>query len=218
MQLYGQFALDEFIFNEFFGIDCKGSKRNKYGVQAGYKCINAFKISNLDLHLEYNSARPYTFQKKQNFQSYSNLRTPLTHPRGANFREFLAIIRYQPIPKLNLTPLAMHQLYGTDPDPETNFGGNVLKNRLIGSPTGLFGNFIGQGIKNTVVQTNLNASYMLRHNFFVDVTHTFRRSTAQDLDRPDVSQLLQLGIRWNFLRPDYNNKPPPCGHFSLNSG
>jgi hypothetical protein len=98
----------------------------------------------------------------------------------------------------------MHQLYGTDPNPETNFGGDLLKNRLVGSPTGLFGNFIGQGIENTVVQTNLNASYMLRHNFFVDATHTFRRRTAHDLDSPETSQLLQLGIRWNFLRPDYN--------------
>jgi hypothetical protein len=204
MQLYGQFALDEFVFNEFFGIDGKGSKRNKYGVQAGYKYINAFKISNLDLQVEFNTARPYTFQEKQDYQSYSNWRTPLTHPRGANFREFLGILRYQPIPKLNLTLIAMHQLYGADPDPETNFGGDILKNRLVGSPTGLFGNFIGQGIENTVVQTNFNASYMLRHNFFIDATHTFRRRTAQDLDSPESSQLLQLGIRWNFLRPDYN--------------
>ena len=204
MQLYGQFALDEFVFGEFFGIDGKGSKRNKYGVQAGYKYINAFKISNLDLQLEFNSARPYTFQEKQDYQSYSNWRTPLTHPRGANFREFLGIIRYQPLPKLNLTLLAMHQLNGADPDATTNFGGDVLKNRLVGSPTGLFGNFIGQGIENQVIQTNLNASYMLRHNFFIDATHTFRRRTAQNLDIPESSQLIQLGLRWNFLRPDYN--------------
>jgi len=204
MQLYGQFALDEFVFGEFFGIDGKGSKRNKYGMQAGYKYINAFKVSNLDLQLEFNSARPYTFQEKQDYQSYSNWRTPLTHPHGANFREFLGIIRYQPLPQLNLTLLAMHQLYGADPDATTNFGGDILKNRLVGSPTGLFGNFIGQGIENQVIQTNLNASYMLRHNFFIDATHTFRRRTAQDSDSPESSQLIQLGLRWNFLRPDYN--------------
>ncbi len=204
MQLYGQFALDEFVFNEFFGIDGKGSKRNKYAVQAGYKYINAFKISNLDLQLEFNTARPYTFQEKQNYQSYSNWRTPLTHPLGANFREFLGILRYQPIPKLNVTLLGMYQFYGDDPNPETNFGGDVLKNRLVGSPTGLFGNFIGQGVENTVVQTNFNVSYMIKHNFFIDGSHTYRRRTAQDLDSPEVSQLLQLGFRWNFIRPEYN--------------
>jgi hypothetical protein len=79
----------------------------------------------------------------------------------------------------------------------------VLKNRLEGSPTGLYNNFIGQGVENQVVQSNLNASYMLKHNFFIDATHTFRRRTAEDLDSPEVNQLVQLGIRWNFLRPDY---------------
>ena len=161
-------------------------------------------MSNLDLQLEYNSARPYTFQEKIDYQSYSNWRTPLTHPRGANFREMLGIIRYQPIAKLNVTFLTMYQLYGADPDEETNWGGDVLKNRLEGSPTGLFGNKIGQGIENNVIQTNLNASYMLRHNFFIDASHTFRRRTAQDLDSPETSQYLQLAFRWNFIRPDYN--------------
>jgi len=204
VQLYGQFALDEFVFGEFFGIDGKNSKRNKYGVQAGFKYIDMFKISNLDLQLEYNSARPYTFQEKNDYQSYSNWRTPLTHPRGANFREFIGIVRYQPIPKLRLTFTSMYQLYGADPDAETNWGGDVLKNRLQGSPTGLFNNLTGQGVKNQYVQTNLNASYMLKHNFFIDATHTFRRTTAEDLDSPKTKQLLQLGVRWNFLRPDYN--------------
>ncbi|WP_057939326.1 hypothetical protein [Algoriphagus resistens] len=204
MQVYGQFALDEFVFSEFFGQDGEGSKRNKFGIQAGYKYMDLFKISNLDLQLEFNSARPYTFQEKINYQSYSNWRTPLTHPRGANFREMLGIIRYQPIPKLNLTLLGMYQFYGADPDAETNWGGDVLKNRLEGSPTGLFGNEIGQGIENRVVQTNLNASYMLKHNFFIDASHTFRKRTAQDLDKPETTNYLQVAFRWNFIRPDYN--------------
>lgn len=204
MEVYGQFALDEFVFNEFFGIDGKGSKRNKFGAQAGYKYINAFGLSNLDLQLEFNAARPYTFQEKFEHQSYSNWRNPLTHPRGANFREFISIIRYQPIPKLNISLQGMYQLYGTDPDAETNYGGDVLKNRLEGSPTGLFGNYIGQGIENKVVQTNLVASYMLKHNLFIDANHTFRRRTAQDLDAPESSQFVQVGVRWNFIRPDYN--------------
>lgn len=204
MQLYGQFALDEFVFNEFFGIDGKNSKRNKYGIQAGFKYIDVLKVSNLDLQLEFNSARPYTYQEKHDYQSYSNWRTPLTHPLGANFRETIGILRYQPIPKLNITLLALHQFFGDDPSEDFNYGKDVLKNRLEGSPTGLFNNVIGQGVENQVIQTNLNASYMLKHNFFIDATHTFRRRTAENLDSPETNQFLQLGIRWNFLRPDYN--------------
>ncbi|MDF2157586.1 hypothetical protein [Algoriphagus sp. CAU 1675] len=204
MQLYGQFALDEFVFNEFFGIDGKGSKRNKYGVQLGYKYLNVLDISNLDLQLEFNTARPYTFQEKFDYQSYTNWRTPLTHPRGANFREVLGIVRYQPLPRLNLSLVGMYQVYGSDPDAETNWGGDILKNRLYGNPTGLFGNETGQGIENTIIQSNLTASYMLRHNFFIDASHTYRRRSAQDLNSPESSQFLQLGIRWNFILPDFN--------------
>lgn len=204
MQFYGQFALDEFVFNEFFGIDGKGSKRNKYGVQLGYKYMDVLDFSNLDMQLEFNTVRPYTFQEKHDYQSYSNWRNPLTHPRGANFREILGIVRYQPLPRLNLSLLGMYQLYGADPDTETNWGGDLLKNRLIGSPTGLFGNKTGQGIENTIMQSNLTASYMLRHNFFIDASHTYRRRSAQDMNSPESSRFLQLGIRWNFIRPDFN--------------
>lgn len=204
LQLYGQFALDEFVFSEFFEIDGDGSKRNKYGAQAGLKYINALNISNLDFQLEWNQARPYTFQEKVDYQSYSNWRTPLTHPRGANFREFVGILRYQPIPRLDLNLTGMYQLFGADEAEDINWGGDVLKNRLEGSPTGLFDNFIGQGVENQVLQTHFNASYMLKHNFFVDFSHTYRRWTAQDLNSPEASNFLQFAFRWNFVRPDFN--------------
>jgi hypothetical protein len=132
----------------FFGIDGKNSKRNKYGIQAGFKYIDLFKISNLDLQLEYNSARRYTFQVKNYHQSYSNYRTPLTHPGGANFREFIEIVRYQHILKLRLTFTSMYQLAEADPDAQTNWGGDVLKNSLQRSPTGLSNNLTGEGVKN----------------------------------------------------------------------
>ena len=204
MELYGQFALDEFVFNEFFGIDGKGSKRNKYGIQAGYKYMNALGIKNLDLQIEWNQARPYTFQEKVTHQSYTNWRTPLTHPRGANFREFVGILRFQPLPRLDLNLTGMYQYFGADENAGINWGGDLLKNRLENSPTGLFGNFIGQGVENRVIQSNLTASYMLRHNFFIDASHSFRRRTAQDLSAPESSNFMQLAFRWNFVRPDFN--------------
>lgn len=204
MEVYGQFALDEFVFEEFFEISGEGSKRNKYGAQLGYKYINLFGLKNLDLQLEWNQARPYTFQEKVDYQSYTNWRTPLTHPRGANFREFVGIFRYQPLARLDLNLTGFYQYFGADQSPETNWGGDLLKNRLEGSPTGLYDNFIGQGVENRVVQSNLTASYMLKHNFFIDASHTFRRRTAQDLDAPLSSHYLQLAFRWNFIKPDFN--------------
>ncbi|MDO9551321.1 hypothetical protein [Rhodonellum sp.] len=205
MQLYGQFALDEFVFGEFFGIDGKNSLRNKHSIQAGFKYIDAFKIHNLDLQLEFNQARPYTYQEKFEHQSFTNYRTPLTHPSGANFREAIAILRYQPIPRLYLNATGIYQFFGTDPNNETNFGGNVLKNRLVtNTGIGLFGNVIGQGIENKIMMGTLNASYMVKQNVFVDLSHSYRRQTAQNLDAARISNVSQLSLRMNISRQDFN--------------
>jgi hypothetical protein len=205
MQFYGQFALDEFVFNEFFGIDGKQSSRNKYGLQAGYKYIDVFKIKNLDIQLEYNQARPYTYQEKFPFQAFSNYRTPLTHPLGANFREFIGILRYQPFPRLFANITGFYQFYGDDPSPEINFGKDVLKNRLNpGTGIGLFNNRIGQGIENRIVMANLNLSYMIKQNIFLDLSHSYRRRTAQDLNQPESTSFTQFGIRVNMIRNDFN--------------
>lgn len=202
MQLYGQFALDEFVFNEFFEIDGENSSRNKHGIQVGYKYIQLFDVPNLDLQLEYNQARPYTYQEKFDHQSYSNYRTPLAHPRGANFREAVAIFRYQPLPRLGLNATGVYHLYGTDPDGISNFGGDVLKNRISQS-TGLFGNKIGQGIENKVLLGTINVTYMLKHNLFLDASHTYRRHMIAT-ESPQGNHLSQLSLRMNISRQDFN--------------
>lgn len=202
MQLYGQFALDEFVFNEFFAIEGKNSSRNKHGLQLGYKYINLFKVPHLDLQLEYNQARPYTYQEKFDYQSFSNYRTPLTHPRGANFRELVAIIRHQPLPKLNLNATAVYHYYGTDPATTDNFGGDVLKNRRSQS-TKLLGNKIGQGIENRVVMGLVNASYMLKHNLFIDLSYTYRKHSVSTTVAQS-EHYSQLSLRLNVNRQEFN--------------
>lgn len=201
MQLYGQLALDEFVFKEFFEIDGKNSSRNKHGLQLGYKYINAFKLSNLDLQLEYNQARPYTYQEKFQYQSFSHYRTPLTHPLGANFKEAVAILRYQPLPRLRFNLTGVYQYYGSDPNESSNFGGDILKNRVAQS-TGLFGNTIGQGLENKVYMASLNASYMLKHQLFVDLSHSYRRHSIES--RIESQHYPQLSLRMNISRQDFN--------------
>lgn len=207
MQFYGQFALDEFVFGEFFGIDGKNSIRNKHAIQAGYKYIDVLKVSNLDLQLEYNQVRPYTFQEKFDFQSYTNYRTPLTHPLGANFREVIGILRYQPefLPRLYTTFTGLYQFYGDDPSADVNYGKDVLKNRTnLNTGIGLFGNVIGQGIENRVLMANLNLSYMVKQNVFLDFSQSFRRRTAQDLSAPESTTFTQFSLRMNMVRNDFN--------------
>jgi len=202
--LYGQFALDEFVFKEFFGISGKQSSRNKYGLQAGLKMIDLLKISNLDVQLEYNQARPYTYQEKFEYQAFSNYRNPLAHPLGANFREFLGIFRYQPLPRLNGNLTLLYQMYGDDPSSAINFGKSVLKSRIDNNTgKGLFGHFIGQGIKNEVISTSLNLSYMVKHNLFLDLSQTFRiDDNLKDISGANF--FTQAAVRLNMNRADWN--------------
>ncbi|AEL24572.1 hypothetical protein [Cyclobacterium marinum] len=200
MQLYGQFVLDEFVFDEFFHITESGSSRNKHGVQLGYKYIDVAGIDNLDFQLEYNQARPFTFQEKFDYQSYTNYRIPLTHPRGANFRELLAVITYQPLRKLMLRGTMMYQMYGADPTEEDNYGGDILKNRTQTS-TSLYGNYIGQGQKNKVSMATLHLQYMLRHNLFVDLSQTMRHVNTEGGINSKTSYG-QLALRLNISRFD----------------
>ncbi|WP_339923371.1 hypothetical protein [uncultured Cyclobacterium sp.] len=200
MQVYGQFVLDEFVFDEFFSISGEGSSRNKHGVQLGYKYIDVAGVDNLDLQLEYNQARPFTFQEKFDYQSYTNYRIPLTHPRGANFREALAVLAFQPLPRLTLRGTFMYQMYGTDPTETDNFGGDPLKSRLQTS-TGLYGNYIGQGIKNQVKMATFHAQFMLRQNLFLDLSQTLRRDYA-DGELSSKTSYGQLALRLNMGRFD----------------
>jgi hypothetical protein len=82
---YGQFSLDEFNLGELFGGE--GSWRNKFAYQIGVKLRNAFDVENLHFRLEYNAARPYTFQHMQRRVNIKLWSFSATHrpPLGCQF-------------------------------------------------------------------------------------------------------------------------------------
>ena len=67
------------------------------------KYIDVAGINNLDIQLEANVVRPFTYSHANNFTSYTNYLQPIAHPLGANFYEVAAVVHYQPVPKLNIT-------------------------------------------------------------------------------------------------------------------
>src|SRR6185369_2313613 len=116
------------------------------------------------------------------FTSYTHYMQPLAHPMGANFYELAAVVRYQPIPKLNMTLKALYIRTGRDnvvSDPTyLNWGGDP--NKSYNTRQQDYNNKIGQGTDNPIASADLLASYMLRHNFFLDFKQTFRNSTSTD--------------------------------------
>ncbi|RIJ37229.1 hypothetical protein [Pontibacter oryzae] len=199
VQLYGQLLLDEFVLDEVKSGN--GWWANKQAGQIGAKYIDAFGLSNLDLQGEMNIIRPYTYQHEDQFTNYQHYRQSLAHPIGSNLLELVGIVYYQPIPRLMLTGKAVATRYGQDIVSATdtlNYGNNVLLSYRDRVST--YGNKIGQGIETNQLYLDLTASFQLRHNMFLDLNQTVRRTTTEG-DAPDFnSYYTSVAFRWNIPR------------------
>lgn len=191
--LYGQVVLDEFVISEFR--NRTGWRGNKQALQLGLKYIDVAGISNLDLQAELNLARPYMYSHNFQYGEYSNYNQPLAHPLGANFYEFMGIVRYQPIPKLNLSAKLMYAEYGTD-SLNTNWGSNIFLNNSDFEQE--YDNKIGQGIGTNLLFVDFTASYQLKHNFFIDLKQIYRKLDSDLSERNQDSYFVSLFLRLNI--------------------
>lgn len=193
-QFYGQLLLDEFIADEI--LKNNGYWANKFGYQLGVKYIDAFKINNLDLQLETNRVRPFTYSHSDSIANYTHYNQPLAHPLGANFQEWIGILKYQPAPKWYIDARAIYYDQGLD-SAGINYGSNPFE--LYTTRTQDFGYFVGGGRKVKCVNASLTLSYELKENLFLEGTALFRKYTGFN----NVS-MFNIGIRWNAARRDYN--------------
>lgn len=201
-QFYGQVLLDEFKLSEMRG--GKGWWANKFGIQAGAKYIDAFKVRNLDLQGEVNLVRPFTYSHDDSVANYTHYNQPLAHPLGANFMEMIGIVKYQPFPKwyAQLKLIAFRQ--GVD-TADKNFGGNIFLPYITRDAD--YGYKIGSGVKTNGVNASLWVGYELKENLFIDASMMYRKLKADAADRPDLSPkttLFTVGLRMNVGRREYD--------------
>lgn len=193
---YGQFVLDEFRKDSM--VQRTGWWGNKWGFQGGLKWINAF-VPNLDLQFETNIVRPYTYTHFTRSQNYIHHNQSLAHPLGANFREYLGIVRYQVSPKLRITALVMYAKHGRDSisrHENIHYGGNILENyNNRPKETNIK---IGQGYLQTIKHAEFRASWQIYHNFFMDIVYIRRISSGPIQTFNFNLDLLQLGMRLNL--------------------
>ncbi len=199
VSVYGQAVLDEFVLHEIMAGN--GWWANKFALQGGIKYIDVMGVSNLDLQLETNMVRPYTYSHGTEYGSYTNYRQSLAHPLGANFTELIAIVRYQPIPRLNLNAKVINITVGRDGAGE-NWGSNILKDN--GTRQQTYNNQIGQGNSNTILMVNMTASYMLKHNLFLDACHIIRNSKSNLSFYNTNTSITSLALRWNIPQRLYD--------------
>lgn len=204
---YGQVVLDEFVLKQILKND--GYFGNKYAIQLGLKYINVLGIKNLDAQIEYNMARPYTYSHRDIYRNYAHYRMPLAHPLGANFNEWIGILRYQPLKRLQITGKAFLINYGSDTSYSStsgsdNWGSNLMKDYDKASQVRFIGNTLGQGIENNIVLLNLQLTWMLRHNLFIDFNQILRAQEVSIASRSYNSAVTTVGIRWNIPKRNHD--------------
>ncbi len=199
ISFYGQLVIDEFLLKEVKAGN--GWWANKVGVQGGMKYIDVLGIANLDLQIEANVVRPYTYSHNTQYGNYSNYRQSFAHPLGANFTELVGIIRYQPLPKLNLIFKSFYTKTGRDATNE-NWGGDILKN--YNTRQSDYGNKIGQGIENNIAFVDVTASYQLKHNIFIDIKQIIRNSKSPSTIYNTNTSVTSLALRWNIPQRLYD--------------
>jgi hypothetical protein len=195
VQLYGQVLIDEFVYSQLVHPARKGWWGNKYGLQAGLKYMNALGVDHLDLQLEWNEVRPYTYSHFDSLNSYTHYNQPLAHPLWANFNEWVGILRYQPGPQWFLTARLIHAKTGDNTDTQ-NWGANPLLQ--YGSRVMDYGNYIGQGVAATIDLAGLDASWMIWHNLYVDLKLLVRRKKSDDPAKSENTKTFGVGLRMNI--------------------
>lgn len=205
VQVYGQFLLDEFKAKSFFSHD--GWFGNKWALQLGGKYYDAFTVKNLDIQAELNVVRPYTYTHSDTVANYTNYNQPLADPIGNNFIQLTGIVRYQPVKKVFLTLKGMYYRKGNDTG-NVSLGGDIFKS--YGTAPAQYGVFLLNGVRSTCKLVNLNVSYELRPNLFIDLGATHRifsydNGSAVVGDFPaSTTTYGYLGVRLNIARRDYD--------------
>jgi hypothetical protein len=199
VQLYGQFLLDEFVLSQI--TKNTGSWVNKWGIQLGAKYIDAFGIPNLDIQVETNRVRPFTYSHNDTTANYTHYNQPLAHPLGANFQEFLGIVCYQPAPKWRVYLQGIYYYQGLD-SAGVNFGANIFRN--YSSRVKDDGFKIGSGNKATVFNGYLQVSYEIRENVFFELSGLYRTYKTINTPKASNTALITAGVRINMFSRRYD--------------
>ncbi len=200
-QFYGQFLLDEFVLQKIK--ENKGWWANKWALQLGAKYVDAFGIPNLDLQLETNRIRPFTYSHggTTTVANYTHYNQMLAHPLGANLQEFIGIAHYQPKAKWYVYARLIAYRQGLDSLDGANNGFNPLENNTTRSRDQYYK--IGEDRKSTCLNGLFQVSYEFKENLFFEASALIRNYTVELAPDSKVS-MFTLGVRLNLARREYD--------------
>ncbi|MDW8393320.1 MAG: hypothetical protein RMK52_03640 [Chitinophagales bacterium] len=195
VQWYGQVVIDDFNFQYSKGKN--GYWGNKYGLQQGLRWVNALGIAGLDLQGEWNHIRPYMYSHADSLTTYTHYNAALAHPLGANVKEWVVQARYQPLAALRLSATWLLAQQGVDTS-GSNWGSDIFFATTMFNVMQEFGNRTGQGVPYRLQILSLQASYMVKHNLFIDASLTWRQAWQTVPEHQDTTWIYRLGIRLNY--------------------
>lgn len=175
-QLYGQLLIDNLSFKELK----KGSGwwNNRYGVQLGAKTINLFGVKNLDLQVEMNAVRPFTYAADSDtLGSYTHYNQPLAHPLGANFFEGVLGVKY-PLSRLTVIHFALFKwVQGTD-STFMSYGSNILKSSDYKYAT--YGFTVPTGVSLQRITFSVELQSFVAENFEISLNFNLRKNQNKE--------------------------------------
>ncbi len=198
-QVYGQLIVDKLntteLKNDWWG--------NRFGYQVGAKYIDVFGIKNLDAQIETNVVRPFMYASTDSFSSYNHYNQPLAHPLGANFEEYIGILRYQPIKQLYLETKVLFYKQGLDSSVAAvnqNYGSNIFSFVLTRPFDNGWKTTTGDLVNCTIF--TLSASYELKENLFFDLSYLNRSYDRMSTGKSSTS-VFSAGVRLNIGRREF---------------
>jgi hypothetical protein len=200
LQIYGQAYFDQLKFSELGS----GWWGNQFGIQLGAKYFNAFSLKNLDLQVEGNVVKPFTYSSNDGVTNYASYNLPLAHPYGAGFAEFIGSVRYQPLPKLYVSVKGIVARRGDDPLGTYSNGNDIFKpvsTRPVNEGYGAQ----GYGLVYTTLYVNPNVAYELRPNLFIEAGAIYQKGHTETSGNviPN-STTVYGGLRMNIARKEYD--------------
>ncbi len=197
-QLYGQLVIGEFFMKELLRYN-RGSWLNKQALQLGGKYIDVGGVKNLDLQVEANWVRPFMYTHSNSVTAFTHYNKELAHPLGANFKEYIALLKYQPLNRLYLTAKLFYSEQGLDSAGQ-NMGNNLFVSYYTRPRDYDF--FIGTGELAKRTQVSFSASYEFLQNLFADVNISNRFYNIPTRSKRNEF-FFSAGVRWNIDRREF---------------
>jgi len=199
--VFGQFVIDNLDLKK--SKEGKGFFEQKYGYQVGLKSFNLFGVKNLYVQAEYNQVRPYVYAHEKRLQSYTHYNEALAHPLGANFREAVGIIGYR-WKDISAELKFNYAVYGADSG-MYSYGHNIfLSDYNAVNGINSYGNTIGQGVKTTLVYTQLRVSYLInpKTNWNIFIEYVNRKQSTEFSNQ--TNNIFNIGMRTSLRNLYYD--------------